>query len=368
MTGTKVQLMRARDGFHVPYMSEGDSEDALVLLLGRRALSRIAAAGEEVTGYYENLALFNELTDEPEFWEDAEQIAFGTRLVVLGVIPAPTTAADFGPASIAHEVAKLSRMLIPGRPVLVGLEDTAVIALLGAATYPDVFAGAAAVSLDPAGQGALDSALAGMEPPTFVVTAGDCVVGRPFLCEPALLAAFAASVRAVPTVPEEGRFHRALRTVLFTDIVDSTRHAATVGDVQWSRQLAGHHVLARKVVERSGGRLIDFAGDGMLAIFDRPEPAVRAALDMVAEVGSTLDMQIRAGLHAGIVELCDGNVTGIAVHLAARVQAAAGPDEVLVSASLPPIIDRDSFSFADRGEHRLKGIEEGVRLLEVLRP
>jgi class 3 adenylate cyclase len=268
---------------------------------------------------------------------------------------------------MAHEAAELSRALIEGRSVLVGLEDTATVALLGAATYPDLFAGAAAISLDLPGQHATGSVLAGMEPPTFIVTEGDCDPDRPFLCDPALIAAFGASARAA-AVPEEVRPHRALRTVLFTDIVDSTRHAAALGDVQWSRRLAGHHALAHKVVERSGGRLIGFAGDGMLAIFDRPEPAVRAALDMVAEVASTLAMQIRAGLHAGIVELGDDGVTGIAVHVAARVQAAAGPGQILVSASVPPIIDRGSFSFADRGEHQLKGIEEGVRLLEVLQP
>jgi class 3 adenylate cyclase len=353
-----MQLMRARDGFHVPYVSEGDTEDALIVLLGRQALSRMASAGQEMTGYYENLALFNELIEQADFWQDAEQIACGTRLVVVGVLPAPTPA-DFGPAAMAHEAAQLSRALIEGRSVLVGLEDTATIALLGAATYPGLFAGAAAISLDLPGQWATSSILAGMEAPTLVVTARDCDPDRPFLCDPALIAAFGASARAMATVPEEARPQRVLRTVLFTDIVDSTRQAA---------QLAGHHALAHKVVERSGGRLIDFAGDGMLAIFDRPEPAVRAALDMVAEVASMLAMQIRAGLHAGIVELGGESVTGIAVHVAARVQAAAEPGQVLVSASVPPIIDGGSFSFADRGEHHLKGIDEGVRLLEVLQP
>ncbi len=360
--------MKARDGFQVPYVSHGDTEDALVFLLGRRALSRMTSAGQEMTGYYENLALFNELVGQTDFWLEAEQIACGTRLVVVGVLPAPTPA-DFGPAALAHEAAKLSRALTPGRrPVLIGIEDTASIALLGAATYPELFAGAAAICLDLPGQWAIGSALAGMEPPTLIVTEEDCDPDRPFLCDPALVAAFGASARAVAAVSEEPRLHRVLRTVLFTDIVDSTRHAATLGDVQWSRRLEGHHALAHKVVERSGGRLIDFAGDGMLAVFDGPEPAVRAALDMVAEVPSTLAMQIRAGLHAGIVELGDQGVAGIAVHIAARVQAAAGPGQVLVSASVPPIVDRGSFSFADRGEHQLKGIEEGVRLLEVMQP
>jgi class 3 adenylate cyclase len=163
--------------------------------------------------------------------------------------------------------------------------------------------------------------------------------------------------------PEEP--DRILATILFTDVVGSTELASKLGDRRWRDVLAGHHAAVRAELARYRGREIDTAGDGFLAVFDGPARAIRAAMAIVDAVRS-LGLQIRAGIHTGEVEqLADGNIGGIAVHVGARVAAAAGPSEVLVSSSVRDLVAGSGFSFTDRGLHALKGVEEERRLYAV---
>jgi class 3 adenylate cyclase/TolB-like protein len=157
---------------------------------------------------------------------------------------------------------------------------------------------------------------------------------------------------------------RVLATVLFTDIVGSTERAAELGDRAWRELLARHHALVRRELRRFGGRELTVSGDGFLATFERPEPAIRCACavrDGVRELG----LEIRSGLHAGEVEVGEGTVGGIAVHTGARVAALAGPGEVLVSAALRDFVAGSGFTFEERGVHTLKGVPGEWRLFAV---
>jgi class 3 adenylate cyclase len=148
---------------------------------------------------------------------------------------------------------------------------------------------------------------------------------------------------------------RVLATVLFTDIVDSSRRAAELGDRRWGEVLGGHHAAVRRQLERFQGREVDTAGDGFLAAFDGPARAVRCGRAISEAVGE-LGLEVRAGLHTGEVELADGRVTGIAVHTGARVAALAAPGEVLVSSTVKDLVAGSGIEFEDRGEHELKGV------------
>ena len=124
---------------------------------------------------------------------------------------------------------------------------------------------------------------------------------------------------------------RTLSTVLFTDIIGSTEMAEELGDRRWREVLEEHDEICRRELDRNGGRLIKTMGDGALATFDGPAAGIRTACairDSVADAG----VKIRAGLHTGEVELMNGDMGGMAVHIAARVSAEAGADEVLVHA------------------------------------
>jgi class 3 adenylate cyclase len=154
-----------------------------------------------------------------------------------------------------------------------------------------------------------------------------------------------------------GDADRVLATVLFTDIVGSTARLSELGDRQWREVLASHDALARRQVERYGGRLVDTTGDGLLATFDGPLRGIKCAIalrDAVRRIGLT----IRAGLHTGEVERRGEDVAGLAVHIAARVQALAQPDEVLVSRTVKDLVTGAGLRFADRGSHELKGVQE----------
>jgi class 3 adenylate cyclase len=148
---------------------------------------------------------------------------------------------------------------------------------------------------------------------------------------------------------------RVLTTVLFTDIVDSTRLASELGDRAWGERLERHHALVRRELDRWRGREVDTAGDGFLATFDGPARAVRCA-SAIAEAVHEAGMRIRAGIHTGEVELVEGAVRGIAVHIGARVAAA---DEVLVSRTVVDLVSGSGLRFEDRGEHTLKGVPGG---------
>jgi class 3 adenylate cyclase len=148
---------------------------------------------------------------------------------------------------------------------------------------------------------------------------------------------------------------RVLATLLFTDIVGSTARASELGDARWRDLLQQHHELVRHQLVRFRGRELDTAGDGFFASFDGPARAVRCACaitDRVRELG----LEIRAGLHTGECELIDNKVGGLAVHVGARVVAAAGPGEVLVSSTVRDLVAGSGLEFEQRGMHELKGI------------
>ena len=157
---------------------------------------------------------------------------------------------------------------------------------------------------------------------------------------------------------------RVLATVLFTDIVGSTARLSELGDRQWREVLASHDALAQRQVERYGGRIVVRTGDGLLATFDGPLRAIRCAIalrDAVRRIG----LSIRAGLHTGEIERTGDDVTGLAVHIAARVQAVADPNEVLVSRTVKDLVVGAALRFADRGSHELKGVADAWELYAV---
>ena len=158
---------------------------------------------------------------------------------------------------------------------------------------------------------------------------------------------------------------RVLATVLFTDIVDSTRRAAELGDHAWHELLAKHDRLARRVVSEGSGRVIKSTGDGILATFDGPARGVQAARELSVRARE-LDLPIRAGLHAGEVEVSDGDVAGLAVHIGARVANLASADEVLVTSTVKELVIGSQIEFEDRGSRVLKGVPGRWRLFAVM--
>lgn len=157
---------------------------------------------------------------------------------------------------------------------------------------------------------------------------------------------------------------RILRTVLFTDLVESTRHLAEVGDRQWKELLDVHDRLARQQIVSYRGVVIEGTGDGLLATFDGPARAIRCAL-AIRDAVHGLGMEIRAGLHIGEVERRGERLAGLTVHIAARVMALAGPREVLVTRTLRDIVAGSGFVFRDRGSHQLKGVPDEWQLFSV---
>jgi class 3 adenylate cyclase len=148
---------------------------------------------------------------------------------------------------------------------------------------------------------------------------------------------------------------RVLATVLFTDIVDSTRRAAETGDRAWRKLLDSHDELVLKVVEKHRGTLIKSTGDGILATFDGPARGVRCALAL-GSATREIGLPIRAGLHTGEIEIRGRDIGGIAVHAASRVMTQSQPDEVLVSRVVTDLVAGAGLTFAERGSHDLKGL------------
>jgi class 3 adenylate cyclase len=151
-----------------------------------------------------------------------------------------------------------------------------------------------------------------------------------------------------------GRTDRALATVLFTDIVGSTERARELGDARWRELLDSHDRAAGRLVEGAGGELLKTTGDGILVAFERPGPAIAAAVSFRRELGD-LGIEIRAGLHTGEVEYRGGDVGGIAVHIASRVMATASPGEILVSRTVRDLVAGAEIELEDRGTHALRG-------------
>ena len=156
------------------------------------------------------------------------------------------------------------------------------------------------------------------------------------------------------TTPRQ-KVERALSTVLFTDIVESTEHAARLGDHHWRSKLEEHETLTRKLVAGHGGKAIKSTGDGFLATFDGPARGVRCAAELVAQIKSS-GLELRAGLHTGEIELIGDDVGGMAVHIGARIGALGGPGEVLTSSTVRDLVVGSGIEFEPRGEVELKGV------------
>jgi pimeloyl-ACP methyl ester carboxylesterase/class 3 adenylate cyclase len=157
---------------------------------------------------------------------------------------------------------------------------------------------------------------------------------------------------------------RVLTTILFTDIVESTERAAALGDKRWRDLLQRHDRLVGRELDRHRGRQVKATGDGVLATFDGPARAIGCAR-AICEQADALGVEVRAGLHSGEVELRDGDVGGIAVHIGARVANLAGPGEVLVSSTVKDLVVGSRWQFKDGGTHSLKGAPGEWQLYSV---
>jgi class 3 adenylate cyclase len=173
--------------------------------------------------------------------------------------------------------------------------------------------------------------------------------------------AFARGVRdlVVDTLelPPAAQARRLLATVLFTDIVGSTEQAQAAGDRRWRELLDAHDQAARRLVAQEGGRWVKSTGDGVLAVFDGPGRAIRCAVALRKELDA-MGIQIRAGVHTGELDVLDDDVGGIAVHIGARIMAAAGPGEILVSRTVRDLVAGSDIALEDRGSHTLKGLSD----------
>jgi class 3 adenylate cyclase len=158
---------------------------------------------------------------------------------------------------------------------------------------------------------------------------------------------------------------RLLTTLLFTDIVGSTDKAAEIGDRRWRDLLDQHNQVVRGQLTRFGGREVSTTGDGFFATFDRPMSAVRCALAVV-DAMSLVGLQIRAGVHTGEVEVREGDLGGLAVHIGARIMGLAGPGEVLVSSTVKDLLAGSELEFIDRSEHELKGVPGSWHLFTAM--
>jgi class 3 adenylate cyclase len=160
---------------------------------------------------------------------------------------------------------------------------------------------------------------------------------------------------------ERSRSERVLATVMFTDIVRSTDAASALGDEHWIARLDAHDMIVRREVESHRGKVVKMTGDGVLATFDGPGRAIDCACSLQSELAA-IGVDIRVGLHAGEIEVRDGDVGGMAVHIAARICRLAGAAEILVSPTLPGLVAGAGFEFVERAEHELKGVPGKWRL------
>ena len=183
--------------------------------------------------------------------------------------------------------------------------------------------------------------------------------------EEAFVAYDVAGVRSFARVDEKTQ--RVLGAVLFTDIIDSTALAESMGPSRWRELVAAHNERIQFELDRFRGRLVKTTGDGVLALFDGSERAVRAAA-AICLAAKALGLSIRAGVHTGEVEVAAGDVRGLAVHVAARVMALAGPSQVYVSATTHDLVADSGLTFVDAGSHELKGVSGAKQLYCLAEP
>lgn len=179
-----------------------------------------------------------------------------------------------------------------------------------------------------------------------------------------LVEAIASFVGARNVAPSGGR---RLASIMFTDIVDSTAKAVALGDTAWTELLQRHNMMMRDVLDTYGGEEVKTTGDGFLSLFGSSARAVEcahAAMRKMTELG----LLLRAGIHTGEIEVLDDDVAGLAIHVAARISALAGPGEVLVSSAVRDLSVGSALRFSGRGTHRLKGLPESFRLFAAAEP
>jgi class 3 adenylate cyclase len=161
-----------------------------------------------------------------------------------------------------------------------------------------------------------------------------------------------------------GSHDRQLSAVLFTDIVGSTASASSIGDGAWRGTLDAHDRIVERVVARRGGTVVKQTGDGALVVFDLASRAVRAASALRDELGA-LGIEVRQGVHAGEIVIRGDDVSGVAVHVAARIMSMAEPGEILTSAVVPMLIEGDNLAFDERASTTLRGLP-GERIVYAL--
>jgi class 3 adenylate cyclase len=174
-----------------------------------------------------------------------------------------------------------------------------------------------------------------------------------------------AGVRSFARVDENSQ--RVLATMLFTDIVDSTALAESLGPSRWRELVGTHNERIQFELDRFRGRLVKTTGDGVLALFDGSERAVRAAA-AISLAAKSIALTIRAGIHTGEVEIAAGDVRGLAVHVTARIMALAGPSEVYVSATTRELVADSGLTFVDAGIHELKGVSGARQVYRLAEP
>ena len=165
-------------------------------------------------------------------------------------------------------------------------------------------------------------------------------------------------------LPAAGRSERILATLVGTDIVDSTATAERVGPAEWRSMLAGLNADSRQQIDKFRGKVVANTGDGLIALFDGAERAVRCAA-AISESAAKVGMRLRCGVHTGEVEIIPDNVRGVTVHIVSRVTALAGAGEVLVSGTTHELVADSALRFEDRGSHELKGVT-GARQIWAL--
>jgi class 3 adenylate cyclase len=180
--------------------------------------------------------------------------------------------------------------------------------------------------------------------------------------EPAVILDIAGNIGSI-AVPQA--YERILATMLFTDIVGSTSTAERLGDAAWKQLLADHHRVIRSQLDRYRGTEVDTTGDGFLATFSSAANALRCAMAVRDGVGA-IGLEVRIGVHAGEVELVGSQIAGVNVHAAARIMALAGPSQILASAIVRGLADGSGLTFADFGQHAVKGLERPIEVVELL--
>jgi class 3 adenylate cyclase/mannose-6-phosphate isomerase-like protein (cupin superfamily) len=184
--------------------------------------------------------------------------------------------------------------------------------------------------------------------------------------EPFITVDFEA-MRAFAQPQSEAGARRSLQTVLITDIVNSTGRAVELGPARWTEVVSRHNEIAERIVDRHGGRLVKTTGDGVIGLFDSAERAIKAAVAIGRNVAE-LQLQTRAAVHVGEVEISTGDVRGVTVHATSRIMDLAGPGEVVVSSTVRELAEGTGLEFEDIGLHKLRGMPGQRQLYRLVRP